>query len=358
MKITGIHAKKIRTRLNAPFTIAFARVEVIENVLVKVTCDEGIDGYGEAAPFTPVTGETADGVMTMLDVLRPHLLGKDPLAIGEIHTLMNIVAYGNPSAKCAVDMALHDLWGKAVGQPLYRLLGGTDPAVQTDVTVGIGSPKTMAQTAWQYVDKMGYRVLKVKAGAGLERDIEAFKAIRAAVGGQVRLRADANQAYNLVEATALAEALSALGVEAVEQCLPYWDMEGAAQLRTKVHGIRLILDEAVHDPRDAVRACTLTAADMLNIKLMKCGGIEPALQINAIAADSGVECLVGCMFETRLAITAGLCLVAARRSNTQADCDSYMFYDNAQHGITGGFTAEGDVLCLLEEPGLGVQVDF
>jgi L-alanine-DL-glutamate epimerase-like enolase superfamily enzyme len=119
-----------------------------------------------------------------------------------------------------------------------------------------------------------------------------------------------------------------------------------------------MLDESIHDPHDAARACKLGAADILNIKLMKCGGLYPAGQINAIAAANGVTCMVGCMIETRLAITAGLSLAAARQNITDADCDSFTYYDDSRTSVTGGFTFEGDLFRLSEAPGFGVEVDF
>lgn len=359
MRITDIQVRKLPIKLSGTLKVAFAEIDYCENVLIKVTTDEGFTGYGEAAPLAFVTGETADSVLALLEMLKPGLIGRNPLAVDDLHALMDSVAHGNSSAKCAVDLALYDIRGKVMGKPVYQLLGGGDGTVQNDITIGIAEPGEMAKLAKHYVEEMGYRILKVKAGIDPARDVEALTRIRKAVGDEIRLRVDANQGYSVPTAIGVLEQFRAIGIDAVEQCLPDWDFEGAAYVRSKAPGgIRLMLDESIHGPRDAARACKAGAADILNIKLMKCGGLYPAEQVAAIARASGVTCMVGCMLETRLAITAGLSLVAAKANVTEADCDSFLYYDAAQTGVTGGFTIEGDMFRLSDEPGFGVQVEF
>jgi L-alanine-DL-glutamate epimerase-like enolase superfamily enzyme len=351
--------RKLGIKLNGAIKVAFAEIDYCENVLVKIETDEYITGYGEAAPLAFVTGETADGVLAILEMLKPGLIGRNPLAVDDIHALIDSVAHGNPSAKCAIDLAIYDIRGKVMGKPVYQLLGGNNDIVQNDVTIGIAEPEEMVRLAKHYVEDKGYRILKVKAGIDPAQDVEALTRIRKAVGDGIRLRVDANQGYAAPVAIGVLEKFDALGVDAVEQCLPDWDFEGAAYVRSKAAGsIRLMLDESIHGPHDAMRAVRAGAADIFNIKLMKCGGLYPAEQISAIAAAGGVTCMVGCMLETRLAITAGLSLVAAKANVTEADCDSFLYYDAAQTGVTGGFTVENDLFRLNDEPGFGVQVEF
>ena len=119
-----------------------------------------------------------------------------------------------------------------------------------------------------------------------------------------------------------------------------------------------MLDESVHSPQDAARACRMQAADLLNIKLMKCGGLYPAQKINAVAEASGVPCMVGCMLESKVAITAGASLAAAKRNVTEADCDSFMYAEDPQMGMPGGFSVDGGVFTLSDRPGLGLDFDF
>jgi L-alanine-DL-glutamate epimerase-like enolase superfamily enzyme len=358
MIIKTIETKKIKINLYGSFTVAFGTFNSVENVLVKITTDEGIIGFGEAAPTGPVTGETAGGVIAVLDLLRPGLVGKNPLALDEIHALMDGAFHDNPSAKCAVDLACYDIIGKVMGKPVYQVLGGGNGSVWNDVTIGIAEPEEMARQAKHYAQDLGVRIIKVKAGIDPSADVQALTLIRRAVGNKVRLRVDANQGYTPAAAAGVLEPFASLGVEAVEQCLPDWDIDGAALLRAKARGIGIMLDESIHSPRDAARSCKAGAADIINIKLMKCGGLYPGTQINAVAEAFGVTCMAGCMIETRLALTAALSLVAARHNIPDADCDSYLFLDEAQAGVTGGFTVEGDQCRLSEKAGFGVEVDF
>ncbi len=180
---------------------------------------------------------------------------------------------GNTAVKCAVDLALYDLYGKMCAQPVYKILGGSNGKVVNDITIGIGIPEQMAEKARELAERDGYRILKIKAGRNVEEDICALTLIRQAVGKKVRLRVDANQGYSVCTAQKALKAFAELGVEAVEQCLPAWDLDGAAFLRRKVEGIGLMLDESIHSPVDAARACKAGAADILNIKLMKCGSL-------------------------------------------------------------------------------------
>lgn len=354
MRITGMRVEKVRIPLTASFKVAFATVDYLESVLIQVDTEEGYTGYGEASPFAPVTGETVDGVIAVLDIFRQGLIGMDPVDIEAIHAMMDSVIVGNGAAKCAVDLAMYDLVGKAFGKPVYKLLGGYAAFVQNDITIGISDPKQMAAEAKKYVTEDGYRILKIKAGIDYKDDIRAMKLIREAVGRDVRLRVDANQGYSVSEAVCALEGFHEYGIEAVEQCLPYWDMEGSVYVRNYAKGIQIMLDESIHDPSDAARACRLGAADVFNIKLMKCGGLYPAMKINAIAEANGVTCMVGCMLETRLAITAGLSLVAAKKNITEADCDSFLYYK--EDPVAGGFTQDKDLFTLLDKPGFGVSL--
>ena len=358
MKIKDIEFRKLRISLKETFKVAFSEIDYSDNVLLMITTDGGITGYGEAAPIAFVTGETVESVVAVLEMLRPCLIGLNPLAIDQIHSTIDSTIHGNSSARCAIDLALFDIRGKVMGKPVYQVLGGGSGIIQNDMTIGINEPEEMARKARHYALSEGYRILKVKAGIDPLSDVRALRLIRESVGPDIRLRVDANQGYSVSDAISILEPLREIGVEAIEQCLPYWDLEGAAYVRSKARGIKLMLDESIHDPKDAARACKLRAADAFNIKLMKCGGLYPAEQISAIAAANGITCMVGCMLETRLAITAGLSLVAAKSNVTDADCDSFTYADEAEVGVTGGFTYDGDMFRLSDEPGFGVKVDF
>ncbi len=358
MKITNVKIEKFYIELTEPFKVAFAEVTHSVSVLIKIETDEGIDGYGEAAPFAPVTGETAEGTIAVLEMFRPGLIGMNPLDIEKIHAMMDSLIHDNGSAKCAVDIALHDIKGKVMGQPLYRVLGGYQKVVQNDVTIGISTPEKMAAAAADYVHNQGYRILKIKAGIDPDEDLRTLSLIREAVGPSIRLRVDANQGYTISKAIYALEGMKKYGIEAVEQCLPDWDLDGAVYLKQHVTGIQLMLDESIHTTKDAAKACKLGAADIFNIKLMKCGGLYRGAQISTLAENFGITCMVGCMLETKIAITAGLSLVASRKNITEADCDSFLYYKDADNGMPGGFEQKGDQFTLSEKPGLGLDISF
>ena len=239
----------------------------------------------------------------------------------------------------------------------YKVLGGSVNQIVTDMTVGIDTPEAMAAEARERVEKDGFTILKIKAGINPSEDIQALTLIRQAVGPNIRLRVDANQGYTVSDAVRTLKAFEELGVEAVEQCLPSWDLDGMRFVRSKVD-LQVMLDESVHTPIDAAKACKIDAADIINIKLMKCGGLYPAEKINAIAEANHVQCMVGCMLETKVAIAAGVSLVAAKQNITEADCDSFMYAVDPEMGMPGGFAVNGGVYTLSDKPGLGIDIDF
>jgi L-Ala-D/L-Glu epimerase len=358
MRITDVKIEKLRLDLIEPFKVTFAEFTGSDNVIVKIETDAGICGYGEGAPLAFVTGEVFEGTIAVLKMFRQGLIGMDPLNIPGIHGMMDALIHENGSAKCAVDIALHDIKGKYLNLPVWKMLGGESGVVVNDVTIGITTPDKMAEAARRNVRELGFSILKVKCGIDPDTDIETMRLIREAVGPVIRLRVDANQGYTVEKALYAIEGFKKHGVDAVEQCLPDWDMEGSALIRSRVSGIKIILDESIHTPRDAERAIRLQAADVFNIKLMKCGGLYPGMRIGSLAGAGGLNCMVGCMLESSLAITAGISLVAANKAVTEADCDAFLFIKEPKVQMSGGFTRDGGTFTLLDKPGLGLDIGF
>jgi L-alanine-DL-glutamate epimerase-like enolase superfamily enzyme len=354
MKITDIKYERLKVKFKKPFVIALGVIEYGETILVKVTTDEGIVGYGEASPFTAVTGETLESVPIVLELFKSALVGVDPVEIEKIHKIMDRVIVGNTAAKASIDIAMYDIMGKKFGMPVYKLLGGYSNSFETDMTVGIGEPHVMAQDALDYV-KDGFRIIKVKAGISADADVEAIARIREAVGKDVHLRVDANQGWDVNTAIRVMAEYEKYGVEAVEQPLLYWDLDGMAYVRSHTT-IPLMADESLKSPQDAMKLAKKQAVDVFNIKLMKSCGLYPALRINAIGESAGIPCMLGCMIETKLGITAAASLVAAQRNVTEADLDSFRHYDDSV--MRGGFTLENGIITMLDKPGLGIEVDF
>ena len=354
MKITDIQFEKLRVKLHKPFVVAIGVIEYGETMIVKITTDEGITGFGEASPFSPVTGETLDSVSVFLALFKNALLGQNPFALEKIHKTMDRLTVGNSSAKAGIDIALYDIIGKKIGLPVYQILGGYSNSFLTDVTVGIDRPEEMAKTALDYV-KNGFNIIKVKAGISPEEDLTAIRLIREAVGPGVKIRVDANQGWDVNTAVRMMTAFEAYDVEAVEQPVVYWDIEGLAYIR-RHSKISIMADESLHNPQDAMKLAKAGAVDIFNIKLMKSGGLYPALRINAIGEAAGIPCMLGCMLETRLGLAASASLVAAQKNVTEADLDSFRHFDDS--AVQGGFTLENGVMTLLEKPGLGIELNF
>lgn len=356
MKITDIEYEILGIKLKNPIALAYGTLTSIDSVIIKISTNASLQGYGESSTIAYVTGETPKIILEVLDMFRKHLIGLDPLCITEINDLMDGMIHGNTAAKAGIDIALYDILGKRLEQPLYKVLGGSTNWYPTDIMVGIDTPENMAHNARQYVEA-GISMLKVKAGHDVKQDIEAAKQIRKSVGPEVVLRIDANQGWSKTDTLAYLDALKdEVEIEAVEQPLPSWNMEGHAELRKKMGKVKLILDESVKCPKDAIRAVRQNAADMFSIKLQKAGGIYRSLQINTIAENSGIECLMGCMPVSDISLSASAHVMASQRNITVGDTDSHFLIDEKR--IEGSFGIKKGCFILSDEPGLGVRVNL
>lgn len=354
MKITNVRIEKLQLELYKPFKIALGVIEHVDTMLVKIETDEGIYGIGEGAPMEFVTGDSLDHIILATQMLGKVIIGHDPLNIEKLHSIMDNTIARNTGAKAAIDIALYDIKGKVMRTPLYKVLGGNSNKFDTDITIGISAPSEMAKEAKERVDQ-GFKILKIKAGLNPEEDVEAVRLIRGSVGQNIRLRMDANQGWSVSQAVNVMKAVKEYGVEAVEQPVPYWDIEGMALIREKVD-LMVMADESVFSPIDAIRVVRSNAADVINIKLMKSGGLYRGEQINAISEAAHINCMVGCMLESKVAVTAGASLVAAKKNITEADMDSFLYTKDS--GIKGGLMIEQGIIILPETPGLGIDIDF
>lgn len=355
MIIRDIAAKKLSLELREPVRIAIGSLHVCETVIVKVETDEGIVGYGEGSGAAFVTGESADTILHAVQLLKEKLVGSDLFAIDSIHKMMDQSLIHNGAAKAAIDIALYDIMSQYAKLPLYRFLGGVVGRMETDKTIGISDPSQMAREAMALAEQ-GFRQIKVKAGLNPEDDMEAIRQIREAVGGKVRLKVDANQGWSVGDAIRVIRHYAEYGVEAVEQPVPHWDIDGLAYVRSK-SPLKIMADESCFTPQDAMKLIKKDAVDVINIKLMKCGGLYRALQINSIAEAAGISCMLGCMVESRLGISAGAALVMSRQNFKYGDLDSFMYFSEHED-IRGGISFEAPFMTLSEQPGLGIEVSF
>jgi L-Ala-D/L-Glu epimerase len=340
-------------RLSRPFVTALGPTVRKREIVVSIETDDGLIGWGEASPNARILSSTSGTIRAALDVLAPAVLGEDPRRIERIGECMEQALHGNPPAKAALDMALHDLLGRHFGEPVWRLLGGERATpLDTDRTVSLGSPEAMVAEARELVAD-GAEALKVKVGRAPRIDVDALRSIRDAVGDGVALRIDANQGWNRVDALYALERMVELDLQFVEQPLAAWDLEGLAGLRRRTP-IPVMADEAVFSPEDALRAIRADAVDYINIKLMKSGGLVNACRIADLAQAGGVACMVGGMVETNLSATAAVHFAMAKRNVTFRDLDMGLLGEAAL--VTrGGSVFEGARHHVSPAPGLGIE---
>jgi len=336
-----------------PFTISAGTSTENHNIIIKLTTDYDVFGWGEASPSKRVTQETPETILKTLDKIGPRLIGMCPLCIAQDVDAMDQLVLNNPSAKAAVDMALHDVLGKTTGKPTWRILGGFRESVPTDITLSIKTPKEMAKDAVKAV-KNGFKALKVKVGINPQEDFERIKLIREAVGDKIAIRIDANQGWTVTQAVTVLRKLKKFNIQFVEQPVEAKNINGLAKIK-KNSPIPVMADESVHSPVDALRLIKANAVDMINIKLMKSGGIFNARKIAEIAEAANKPCMIGCMGESAIGITAAVHFAAATKNVQYADLDCDLLL--ADKLVTkGGAELKASKRIPTNEPGFGIEM--
>jgi len=353
MKITHLESWLCSMPLNEPYTIAYETVTRAENIFMRLRTNTDIVGCGCAAPDEKITGETAAQVLTVLQgTAEPLLVGSDPLRIEKLVKSLRAPLALNPSARAAVDMALYDILGKAAGLPLWRILGGYRESIRTSITIGIQPVGRTVAKAREWIGK-GFTSLKIKGGANLEEDVERVLKVREAVGQQIELRFDANQGYSVEQSISFVRATAAAQLQLLEQPVCRDQLEALEKVTRRV-AIPVMADESLMNLRDAFRLARGEMVDMVNIKLMKVGGICDALHINSVARSAGLESMVGCMDEAGLAIAAGLHFALSRPNVQYADLDGHLDLQN-DPTRDAVILHDGELL-PTDRPGIGFDI--
>jgi L-alanine-DL-glutamate epimerase-like enolase superfamily enzyme len=358
--IAEVRTRRLAVPLHTPFVTALRRTTSVETVLVEVVDTDGAVGWGEAPQVWQVTGDSLAGSQACLDgPLRDALVGRT-LELGECTALVQRSVVANRSAKMAADVALHDLVARRAGLTLAEHLAsgaGVTPrpptSGRTDVTLAAGTPSELAAAATARVAD-GFATLKLKVGTEAATDVARVLAVRAAVGADVALRLDANQGWDAFEAVRVISALEAAGadVEVVEQPVPAHDVIGLAYVTAHVE-TPVMADESLFTLEDLVEIVRLDAADLVNVKLAKCGGLTPALELLRVAHLHGFGTVVGSMMESHLGIGAAAALVAAVGTSGLPDLDAAWW--SVASPYAGGPSYDGDRLVLSDQPGLGIE---
>ena len=354
MKITEVKLGKIYVPLRVPFKTALRSVSSVEDIVVEVHTDTGAVGYGEAPPTGAITGDTTGAILGALqDHIIKTVVGRDVDDFEDLMLALNKCIVGNTSAKAAMDMALWDLYGQLYKIPVYKLLGGSRKEIITDITISVNDPDEMARDAVDAV-RRGYDTLKIKVGAHPELDVARLTAVRQAIGNDTRIRIDANQGWEPKQAVRLLNQMQEKGldIEFVEQPVKAHDIDGLRYVTERSY-VPVLADESVFSPEDAVRIMQTRAADLVNIKLMKCGGLYNALKIVSAAEVYGVECMIGCMLEAKISVNAAVHLACAKKIITKIDLDGPVLC--SEDPILGGAVFDEQRITVSDEPGLGIK---
>jgi L-alanine-DL-glutamate epimerase-like enolase superfamily enzyme len=353
-RITDVRCSRLTADLHTPFVTALRSTTTVETTVVEVVTSNGDHGFGEAPQVWRVTGESlASTEACLTGPLRDVVLGRDPDDLHDLLVAIEQAVVGNHGAKSALDVALHDLAARRLGVPLVRLLGGTALSVRTDVTISTGEiERVSADAGRRRAD--GFSTLKLKVGTDAASDVARVKAVRDAGGPDVTVRLDANQGWTAREAIRAIRTLedAGTGVELVEQPVAAWDLDGLATVTAAVD-TPVMADESCFGLRDLTAIIRLHAADLVNVKLAKCGGLRTAHTLLELAAAHGVGAILGSMMEGPIGVGAAASLAAAHGSTRVNDLDAAWWLDKSP--VRGGIAYNGDTVTLPDRPGLGIE---
>ena len=353
-RIVEVTTERVSVPLHTPFVTALRRTETTDTVLVRVTDSDGVTGWGEAPQVWQVTGESLAGAEACIaGPLAAAVTGTEADDLAATCRAVSRAVAANHGAKGAVDVALHDLAARRRGVSLPVLLGSTTLRVATDVTLAAGDADALAETARTRVAE-GFGVLKMKVGTDAATDAARVAAVREAVGPGVGIRLDANQGWTPREAVRVISALEdqGLDVELVEQPVAAADLDGLAWVTARV-GTPVMADESVYGLRDLVEVIRRRAADLVNVKLAKCGGLTTGRTLLELAHAHEMGTAVGSMMETHVGLGAAASLAAACGTTVVADLDAAWW--SRESPYVGGLTYDGATVVLPDAPGLGIE---
>jgi len=339
----------------------FADIRYKENVFVKVSTDEGVTGWGEASAH-PVTSETQAGILATVELFGRQVVGRDPFEIGAMHAALDhLFLQGNAGARSAIDIALYDIMGKAAGQPVYSLLGGAfQKSFGRLATMPRAAPKQMAEHARMLLDR-GYTCFEPKMTGhqeSLDADADRLEALIEAVPRSALVIADPNQTWGTAKDTIelLLRRFPRVANLAVEQPVMYHDLEGLAAIAQAVPH-KVVADEAIQNLATMIQITSRRVADMVSVKLGKCGGFYKAMQIVRMAEAAGLPVRVDWTQGSALLDTATGHLHAAVRLT---GCDPGMDYQlriRDKPVAEGGARVHRGRIVMPDAPGLGLVVD-
>lgn len=364
MKITSIETIPVLVPLKPQFVITSGRGgshATSPFLIVKIHTDEGLVGLGEASSTPRWSGEDQTSAQHFVKrYFEPALVGEDPTDVAGCSKRFTPTVARNPFTKAAVEMALWDLAGKAVGKPVYELLGGkVREFVPTKWSISGRDPQPSADIA-RWAIGAGFTKCKVKVGIDIEGDVARVRAVRAALGPNVKIGVDANGGWVTAENAARAvERLRKYDPQFIEQPVKTGDLFAMAELRAKAGGIPVIADESVYTLTDARNLARANACDVFSIYVGKAGGIAPAREIAKFAESQGLGCTIGSNLEmgigTAAMIQLGISTTGITAETYGCDIIGPLYYEDDV--IKPGSMVKPGEARPSEKPGLGVEID-
>ncbi len=348
----SISIAKLQIPLIRPFITAVRHTDNVEDIVVMLKTDCGKIGYGSAASTPAITGDTTESIIFAIqNIIAPKLIGKDISEFNNLLYLSENALQKNTSAKAAIDIALHDLFAQQCGLPVYKMLGGNNNTITSCITISVKKTEDMVADAMAMVDS-GFNFIKIKLGLNPTDDIERVKAIRQALGYNINLLVDANQGWNPKDALAVIRALEPFQIELIEQPVKANDLINLKHIRDSVDNF-IMSDEACFSTIDALNIVKMNAADGINIKLMKAGGIANANAIYNIAKAAGLGVMVGSMLESPIGVAAIASFAVAKIGIMYADLDPIALIK--ENYVMGGAKLVGNTITLSDKPGFGIE---
>ena len=309
MKITCVELYHLKVPMKKTFRMsqAVGAIQVTEPIVVKVFADGGLCGYGETGVIPGFSDETPGTILQVLkNNIGPAIIGMDPLNLARLHTAMDKAVKSNYAAKATVDLACHDILGKHLGVPVYKLFGG---ALHEEIPMmrSLGNdPSEVAVAETLGYRTEGYNTVMIKVGARtLEQDAETVVRIREAVGKDFHLVVDVNQGWDFDKTTKFCKLIKACDIDLLEQPVPSWDVDSLARIRRKFD-IPVSADEGIVTIHDARQLIQKEAVDVFSIKVAKHGGLYRAREIVTLANAYGIKCLMNSMLEEGITQAASL----------------------------------------------------
>ena len=355
MKITAIEPILVEVPLREPVSGVHGVTSVQRSVLVRVTSDAGVEGWGNVDPTPGYSAVSADDVHATVVRLAPALIGADAFNTHTALARMDRVTAGMSEAKAAVEMALIDLKARALGVPVHSLLGGrVKDAVTLNAWIGTVPPAQAAREAVAWVER-GFRTAKIKVSGATDAGVERVAAVRAAVGDRMALRVDFNESLTLDAAPAFIRRLEPYALTLVEQPIPRADIPGLARIRAAI-AIPLMADESVSSPGALVEIIRREAADIVKLKVMKQGGLLRTLEMVACAAAAGLHVVLGHGFGLTIS-TLAEAAVAAVSDAVIDGCEAVGPLKMAGDVVVEPIRLDAGVIRLPDTPGLGASID-